>query len=108
MNWMFKPDENDPEDRSKARLWTDRDYVNALYDAEIAYMDDTMGQLWAYLDETGLTDNTLLVVTADHGEELDEHKLWYDHHGMYETNIWVPLISNILALSQAKPVWTGL
>ncbi len=92
MNWMFKPDEDDPEDRSKARLWTDRDYVNALYDAEIAYMDHTMQQLWTYLDDAGLTENTLLVVTADHGEELDEHKLWYDHHGMYETNIWVPLI----------------
>ena len=92
LNWMFKPDENDPEDRSKARIWTDRNYVNALYDAEIAYMDWAVQQVWTYLDETGLTENTLLVVTADHGEELDEHRLWYDHHGMYETNLWVPLI----------------
>jgi arylsulfatase A-like enzyme len=37
-------------------------------------------------------DETLLVITADHGEELDEHELWYDHHGLYETNCHIPLI----------------
>ena len=37
-------------------------------------------------------EDTLLVITADHGEELDEHELWYDHHGLYETNCRVPLI----------------
>jgi len=32
------------------------------------------------------------VVTADHGEELDEHAMWFDHHGLYDTNLHVPLI----------------
>jgi arylsulfatase A-like enzyme len=31
-------------------------------------------------------------VLADHGEELDEHGCWFDHHGLYETNVRVPLI----------------
>ncbi len=31
-------------------------------------------------------------MVADHGEELDEHAMWFDHHGMYETNLHVPLI----------------
>jgi len=32
------------------------------------------------------------VVTADHGEELDEHDMWFDHHGLYDTNLSVPLL----------------
>lgn len=91
-NWMFRPDPDHPDDRSKATLWTDRNYVNALYDAEIAYMDHSLQQLWHYLEHYDLLDTTLLVITADHGEELDEHALWYDHHGLYDTNLWVPLI----------------
>jgi arylsulfatase A-like enzyme len=40
----------------------------------------------------GAADETLVAVTADHGEELDEHEMWFDHHGLYDTNLHVPLI----------------
>jgi len=73
-------------------LWTDRRFANAQYDSEIAYLDATLQVLWNYLDEKGLVEDTLLVITSDHGEELDEHALWYDHHGLYETNLHIPLI----------------
>ena len=33
-----------------------------------------------------------IIITADHGEELDEYQLWYDHHGLYRTSCHVPLI----------------
>ncbi|MBM3215708.1 DUF4976 domain-containing protein [Candidatus Poribacteria bacterium] len=92
LNWMFKPDADDPDNRAKAKVWTDRNYVNSLYDAEIAYMDHSMQQLWHYLTHHDLMDDTLIVITADHGEELDEHALWYDHHGLYDTNVHVPLV----------------
>jgi arylsulfatase A-like enzyme len=92
LNWMFRPHPEEPDNREKARVWTDRAYVNALYDAEIAYMDHSLQQVWHYLAHHGLFDDTLVVVTADHGEELDEHALWYDHHGLYETNLHVPLV----------------
>ncbi len=91
-NWMYRPDADYPDDKSKGSLWTDRNYVNALYDAEIAYMDHSLQQLWQYLQHHDLFEDTLIVVIGDHGEELDEHELWYDHHGLYETNLWVPLI----------------
>jgi arylsulfatase A-like enzyme len=91
-NWMYRPDAESPDDKAKAALWTDRNYVNALYDAEIAYMDHSLQQLWHYLEHHDLIDDTLIVIIGDHGEELDEHELWYDHHGLYETNVWVPLI----------------
>lgn len=90
--WMCKPDSDDPDNIDKKQLWTDIRYVNAQYDASIAYMDASLAQLFQYLDDNGLLEETLLVITADHGEELDEHELWYDHHGLYQTNCHIPLI----------------
>ena len=90
--WMCKPDPDDPDNIEKKRLWTDRRYVNSQYDASIAYMDASLAQLFQYLQDCNLMEETLLVITADHGEELDEHELWYDHHGLYQTNCHIPLI----------------
>ncbi len=95
--WMWTPDAADPH-LHKGRLWTDRRYVNAQYDASIAYMDACLAQLFRYLQDSGQLEETLLVITADHGEELDEHELWYDHHGLYQTNCHVPLIVHCPAL----------
>ena len=47
-----------------------------------------------------LLDETLIVLTADHGEELDEHGCWFDHHGLYEPNIRIPFV---LRLPVAEP-----
>lgn len=90
--WMCKPNPDDPDNIDKKSLWTDRRYVNSQYDASIAYMDASLAQLFQYLQDSGLMEETLLVITADHGEELDEHELWYDHHGLYQTNCHIPLI----------------
>jgi arylsulfatase A-like enzyme len=69
---------------------TDTTYVNALYDAEIAYMDWQLRRIFAALEP--IQDDTLVLITADHGEILDEQLGFYDHHGLYEGNIHVPLI----------------
>jgi arylsulfatase len=71
---------------------TDIEFPKAQYDAEIAYMDACLAHLFTRLDELGLTNETLLALTADHGEELDEHGCWFDHHGLYDPNIHIPLI----------------
>ena len=55
-------------------------------------MDASLAQLFQYLQDNGLMDETVIIITADHGEELDEHELWYDHHGLYQTNCHIPLI----------------
>jgi len=55
--------------------------VNALYDAEILYMDHYIGRLIKRLKKDDLYDNTLIIVAADHGELLGEHNLF--HHGLY-------------------------
>lgn len=71
---------------------TDSAYVDAQYDGAIAYMDASIQNLFAALDAIGQADNTLIIVTSDHGETLLEHDCYYDHHGMYECTLTVPLI----------------
>lgn len=47
--------------------------VEDLYDGELAHQDHLLGQMLDYLRDIGLLDSSLLIVTADHGEELLEH-----------------------------------
>ena len=74
---------------------TDADYVTALYDQEIRHVDDGVSDVLATLDETGLAENTLVVLIADHGECMTEHGVMYDHHGLYAENVHVPLIARL-------------
>jgi arylsulfatase A-like enzyme len=53
----------------------DVEYVKGLYDGGIAYADERLGELFARLKAAGLWDKTLIVLTADHGEEFREHSL---------------------------------
>lgn len=63
-----------------------------LYDSEIAYMDSRIGELVDYLDAHGLRESTLVIITADHGENLGDHSLMAHKFCLYETLIHVPLI----------------
>jgi arylsulfatase A-like enzyme len=78
--------------RTANGLITDADYVIALYDQEIRYLDDGIGQLMAALDELGLVENTIVIFTADHGESMTEHGIFFEHHGLYDCTLHVPLI----------------
>ena len=71
---------------------TDKDYVNAQYDGAIAYMDASFRTIFTFLRERRVLDDTIVVINADHGETLYEHECWYDHHGLYDSNLHVPLI----------------
>lgn len=71
---------------------TDAAYVNALYDAEIRYLDDRLRELDELLIAEGLYNDTLLVLFGDHGESLTEHDIYWDHCGLYETTVHVPLL----------------
>lgn len=63
-----------------------------LYDGELAYMDSRIAQLVNELDRLGLGDNTLVIITSDHGENLGDHGLLGHRFCLYETLIHVPLI----------------
>ncbi|MBI4514366.1 MAG: sulfatase [Deltaproteobacteria bacterium] len=68
------------------------EYLKALYDGEVGYTDNQIGTLLDHLRKLGIADNTLLVVTADHGEAHGEHGIYCDHATVYEETLHVPLI----------------
>jgi arylsulfatase A-like enzyme len=69
-----------------------KDLVRSLYAAEVATVDATVGGVLASLDRLGLRDRTLVVVVADHGEELWEHGGVEHGHTVYDELVRVPLI----------------
>ena len=71
---------------------TDKDYVIAQYDGELAYMDACCQRILTRIEELGLSENTLIVITGDHGETLYDHAIYFDHHGLYEPTLVVPLV----------------
>ncbi|MCZ7645103.1 MAG: sulfatase-like hydrolase/transferase [Planctomycetota bacterium] len=74
---------------------TDADFVSALYDQEIRHIDDGLESVFETLDATGLADETLVLVLGDHGECLVEHGIQFDHHGLYDENLHVPLLARL-------------
>jgi arylsulfatase A-like enzyme len=62
-----------------------------LYWAGVAQADRDVGLVLDSLREAGALDDTLVIVTADHGEELGEHGVW-EHDWMWQTNQRVPLV----------------
>jgi arylsulfatase A-like enzyme len=62
------------------------------YEAAIAYLDNHLGRLLATLDERGLLDNTVVLITSDHGEHFGEHGLRSHAVSLYQPLVHVPLI----------------
>ncbi|MGC8601737.1 MAG: sulfatase [Thermoprotei archaeon] len=83
---------------------TDVDYIRALYDGEIRRVDDAFGQLVEELKELKIYDETMLVVTADHGESIYDHGVYFDHADVYQNIIRVPLIIRYPGVFPAKTV----
>lgn len=71
---------------------TDPEYYNALYDAEVRYLDDLLKELDEHLDTLGIREETMVVLFGDHGESLTEHNIYWDHCGLYEQTVHVPVI----------------
>ena len=64
----------------------------ARYDESIAYTDHHLAMLLDQLDSRGLLENTIVVVTSDHGEEFGEHGVFTHGHSMYQPALRVPLV----------------
>jgi arylsulfatase A-like enzyme len=68
------------------------DYVDR-YDAEIRYADEALGVLIDELKRTKLWDDALVIFTADHGESLGEHEIYFEHSAYtWEETVRVPLM----------------
>ena len=62
------------------------------YDDGIAYVDDQLGRLFAALEARGLMENTLIVITSDHGELHGEHSVYGHGSHLYGPAVDVPLL----------------
>ncbi len=70
----------------------DKERIEALHDGEISYHDRQFGRFLKKLRELGLEENTIVVVTSDHGEEFQEHGSWGHGHSVYQELLGVPLM----------------
>jgi len=71
----------------------DLEHLVARYDGEIRWLDGLLEDLFGTLDELGLDARTLVVLTADHGEELYERNHYFHHSAsIYDTVLRVPLV----------------
>ena len=80
-----------------------------VYDSEIGYCDHWIGKILDTLDAAGLRSETLVVLTADHGESLGEHD--YVGHGqqLYQPIVHIPLIFRFPGrVAEGKTVDTGV
>jgi arylsulfatase A-like enzyme len=70
----------------------EKELVRRLYEQEVTYLDEVLSDFMHFLEKAGLQDDTLLIVTADHGESLGEHGIWGHIFGLYNELIHVPLL----------------
>ncbi|MFN7973838.1 MAG: sulfatase [Acidobacteriota bacterium] len=66
--------------------------LSSLYDGEVASLDHEIGALLARLNEASLLDDTVVVVVADHGENLGEHGLFDHKFSLHRTVCHIPLV----------------
>lgn len=73
------------------QLATTHDVIRT-YQNGVHVVDTAIGALIDELRELEIYEDTAIVVTADHGESLTEHDIFFDHHGLYDVSVRVPLI----------------
>jgi choline-sulfatase len=71
---------------------SDKRRLEALHDGEISYHDNEMGKFIERMKALGLWDDTLFVITSDHGEEFNDHGSWGHGHSTYQELLHVPLL----------------
>ncbi len=80
------------------------EYAARPYDGEIAFADEQLGRLLRFLKEKGLYQNTLIVLSGDHGESLGEHGEKTHGFFIYNATMHVPLIIRLPGRLPGKPV----
>lgn len=83
--------------RTQGQIFSPEDirYFNDLYDGEILFVDDQIQRLFQKLDDLGLPEKSVVVVTADHGERLGEENTWDHCQTLHEMEIHVPLLFSV-------------
>lgn len=83
-----------PPELSRRRSWSKQEIQRSMdaYDGEVAYVDNELGRLLDILDGEHVLDNTIVVVTSDHGEQFGEHGLFDHANSLYRQLLQVPLV----------------
>ncbi len=83
-------------------IWKFNRYL-ADYLKCIASVDDNVGRILDYLEQTGLSENTIVVYTSDQGFYLGEHG-WFDKRFMYEESLRMPLLMKLPGNSEKREI----
>jgi len=67
-------------------------FTDDPYSGEVAYVDSELGKIFDYLESSKQMENTLIILTGDHGESLGEHGELTHNYFAYNSSIWIPLI----------------
>jgi arylsulfatase A-like enzyme len=62
------------------------------YDGAVHWVDSQIGRLVNHLQTNGKINDTMIVITADHGHNFGEHGIYFDNASLYDTSIKVPLV----------------
>jgi arylsulfatase A-like enzyme len=81
-----------------------QELIRDSYDNCLSYLDEQLGKLFATLQNRGVLDNTVVIITSDHGEELGEHGLFEHGESLYRPEIQVPLLVLLPGRSQSSVV----
>ena len=76
--------------------------IRKAYEQEITWMDEELGKFFDWMKAEGLYDNTVIVLTSDHGEEFLEHGGWWHGTTLYDEQIHIPLTVKL-----ANSQWAG-
>jgi len=86
----------------------ERAVLRGFYDAEIAHQDEQLGRLFDSLRASGTLDNTLVIITADHGEAHGDHEFFGHGFVVYQELVHVPLLIRGERFPAGKRVLTNV
>lgn len=99
--WMHLFDPHDPYE--PVEPWASR-YPGRPYAGEVAYTDSIVGRFREALEERGLLEDSVVILTADHGEGLGDHGEAYHGYFIYESTTHVPLIVRAPGVAAGREV----
>lgn len=97
-----------PSGRQRVADERDLEHVRALYAGELAWTDAQVGRLLDALERVGAAENTLVIVTSDHGDEFFEHDGLGHRRTLYEESVRIPMILRMPGVLPAGSEVDGL
>ncbi len=91
---VFGKDVEKMASRKRQVSQEDRERIEAIYDSTVSYNDAQLGRVIKALEQKGIRDQTLIVITADHGEEFWDYGRIGHGHTCRQTLVGVPLLIN--------------